>query len=70
MEEVTSEELKLERQPDRRAFLMETAASAEAVADCGAGSETSRERAGVRGGESWEGQRTGRLDMDFEEPLA
>lgn len=43
---MTSEELKLDRQPDRRAFLMETAASAEAVADCGAGSETSRESRG------------------------
>lgn len=43
-EEVTSEELKLDRQPDRRAFLMETAASAEAVADCGVRSETSREQ--------------------------
>lgn len=40
---------------------METAASAEAVADCGAGSETSRESRG-EGGESWEDQRTGRLD--------
>lgn len=49
---------------------MEAAASAEAVADCGAGSEMSRGRAGVRGGESWEGQRTGWLDMGFEEPLA
>lgn len=62
--------MKLGRQPDRRAFLMETAASAEAVTDCGTGSEASRERAGVRGGESWEDQRTGRLDRGFEEPLA
>ena len=62
--------MKLGRQPDRRAFLMETAASAEAVTDSGTGSEASRERAGVRGGESWEDQRTGRLDRGFEEPLA
>lgn len=61
-----SEELNLERQPVRSVFLMEAAA----VADCGARSETSRERAGVRGGESWEDQRTGWLDMGFEEPLA
>ena len=53
-----------------RTSSLEAVSSAEALADCGAGSEMSRGRAGVRGGESWECQRTGWLDMGFEEPVA